>query len=133
MWFRFSDIYRQYTIFGENGQLNSLPKSHHMLHSKTYKRYADPAAKTCEDWFRACFYKVNDICIQPDRRHSHDDQKFAQFLKRTCDCGRKVEYCCYDRCKDEKKQKEREGLLEAKRRAFFFFLLFFPDKKLGLM
>ena len=41
MWFRFSDIYRQYTIFGENGQLNSLPKSHHMLHSKTYKRYAD--------------------------------------------------------------------------------------------
>ena len=68
MWFRFSDIYRQYTIFGENGQLNSLPKSHHMLHSKTYKRYADPAAKTCEDWFRACFYKVNDICIQPDRR-----------------------------------------------------------------
>ena len=106
MWFRFSDIYRQYTIFGENGQLNSLPKSHHMLHSKTYKRYADPAAKTCEDWFRACFYKVNDICIQPDRRHSHDDQKFAQFLKRTCDCGRKVEYCCYDRCKDEKKHKE---------------------------
>ena len=99
-----------------------------MLHSKTYKRYADPAAKTCEDWFRACFYKVNDICIQPDRRHSHDDQKFAQFLKRTCDCGRKVEYCCYDRCKDEKKHKEREGLLEAKRRAFFFFLLFFPIK-----
>ena len=128
MWFRFSDIYRQYTIFGENGQLNSLPKSHHMLHSKTYKRYADPAAKTCEDWFRACFYKVNDICIQPDRRHSHDDQKFAQFLKRTCDCGRKVEYCCYDRCKDEKKHKEREGLLEAKRRAFFFFFLFFPIK-----
>ena len=26
MWFRFSDIYRQYTIFGENGQLNSLPQ-----------------------------------------------------------------------------------------------------------
>lgn len=65
MWFRFSDIYRQYTIFGENGQLNSLPKSHHMLHSKTYKRYADPAAKTCEDWFRACFYKVTIFVFSP--------------------------------------------------------------------
>lgn len=99
-----------------------------MLHSETYKGYSDPAAKACKDRFCPCFYEIDYICVQSDRCHCHDNEEFAQFLKRGGNCGRKVEYSRYYGSENEEKNEEREGFLETERRAFFFFFFSFPIK-----
>ena len=51
-----------------------------MLHAKAYKGNPDPAEEACEDGLSSGFDQLDDIGVQPDRSHCHDDQEFAQFF-----------------------------------------------------
>lgn len=55
----------------------SLQYSDDALHTKAYQSDGNPAAKCHKDWLTAGFYKFDDMSIQPNGRHCHNDKKFA--------------------------------------------------------
>src|SRR5699024_4187550 len=57
-----------------------LPYSQYVLHAKAYKGNPRPAAEPCEDGFSSGFDQLDDICVQSDRSHCHDNEKFAQLF-----------------------------------------------------
>ncbi len=58
-----------------------LPKMHQMLHHKRYERNADPAGEAQQNGTTACFYKLNDIGVESDGTHCHDNEKLGQLLQ----------------------------------------------------
>ena len=86
-----------------------------MLHSQTHQGDPDPAAESGEDRFSSGADQLNDVCIDTDCSHCHDNKKLAQFFQRSSDSGRKLEYGSYDGCKNKKQHKERKRFLKTER------------------
>ena len=92
-----------------------------MLHHKTDKSNADPAAESGENRFHSGPDELDNIRIQTDCGHCHDDQKFAQFFQRGGYTGRKMKDGCGNRCKNEKQYEHRKGTFQTERRSFGIF------------
>ena len=48
-----------------------------MLHPQAYQCNPHPAAESGEDRFSTGFDQLDDIRVQPDGSHCHDDEEFA--------------------------------------------------------
>ena len=87
-------------------------------------------AESGENRLPAGLYQLDDVCVEPDRRHRHDNQEFTQLLERIRHADRKLEYCGHDGCQHEKEYKERKSFFQAEGRACRIFrLLPAPDGK----
>lgn len=60
--------------------LSVLPDSKYTLHQKAYRCDPHPTAKSHKDWLPARLYKLYDIRVKSDGRHSHDNEELAQFF-----------------------------------------------------
>ena len=58
----------------------SLPDPQHMLHPQAHQRDSHPAAESGEDGLPAGFDQLDDIGVQSDGSHCHDDEELAQFF-----------------------------------------------------
>lgn len=91
----------------------SLPDAKGMLHKKADRRNGNPTAKTHKNGFSAGFYKLDNIGVQTDCRHRHNNQKFRQLFKRlkesSTDAGGYTD-CCNHRGKNKKQNKKGEYL-----------------------
>lgn len=68
-----------------------LPNAKQMLHQQAHSRDTNPAAKPHKDRFSSGFHKLDDVGVQADCRHCHDNKEFAHLFQRACHRGRKVE------------------------------------------
>src|SRR5699024_5451017 len=82
-----------------------------------------PAAEACEDRFSAGLYELDDVRIQTDGSHGHDNKEFAQFFQRSSNFCWELKYSCDYGCENEKQYKVRKRFLQAERCSFrgFFF------------
>ena len=109
----------------KNNQLQSnrirmplLPYAKYMLHPQAYQRNSHPAAESGEDRFASGPDQFYDVCVQTDRSHCHDDEKFAEFLQRGCDPSGKLEHSCHYRSQHENRTKKGKALFQAEGRTF---------------
>ena len=59
-----------------------------MLHSEAHQRNPEPAAETSEDGLPAGLYELDDVRVQADGGHCHDDEELAQLFQRSgYSCG----------------------------------------------
>ena len=96
-----------------------------MLHAETDCGNADPTAKPHKDRFSARFDKTDDVGVEANRRHSHDNKEFAEFFQRAGDGSGQGKYGRYDGSQHKKQDEPREYFFEAERGAGRCVQLFF--------
>ena len=79
-----------------------------MLHAKAHQGDSKPAAEACEDRFSAGLYELDDVRIQTDGSHGHDNKEFAQFFQRSSNFCWELKYSCDYGCENEKQYKVRK-------------------------
>ena len=84
-----------------------------MLHAEAHRRDSEPAAEPCEDRFPSGLYELDDVRVQTDGGHGHDDQEFAQLFQRGSDICGKLEHGRDYGCENEKQYKVRKRFLQA--------------------
>ena len=89
-----------------------LPNAKQMLHQQAHSRDTNPAAKPHKDRFSSGFHKLDDVGVQADCRHCHDNKEFAHLFQRACHRGRKVENGGNHGSKQKKQHKEGENLFQ---------------------
>ena len=95
-----------------------------MLHQQADDGDAHPAAGTQHDGLAARFDQLDDVAVEADGGHGHDDHEFRQFLQRGKGCGGDAEMDADrrdDGGDDKIKDEHREGTAEAEAAGLIFF------------
>ena len=77
---------------------------HYMLHCKTDDCDSNPAGSSKKDWFSTGFDQFNNIAVQTDRSHSHDNEELGQLFQRSkyiCTYTKAHAYSCDDSRNDK--------------------------------
>ena len=58
-----------------------LPDTQHVLHAQAYRRDGHPAAEAHKDGLAAALYQLDQVGVQADGPHGHDDKELGQLLE----------------------------------------------------
>ena len=73
-----------------------LPDPKDMLEPQAYQGDSRPAAESGKDWFASGLYQFNDVCVQTNGSHCHNNKKLTQAFQRGGYCGGKLKESCYN-------------------------------------
>ena len=84
-----------------------------MLHQQADGGDAHPAAGTQQQGLAAAFHQLDEIAVQPDGRHGHDNEELAQLLQGPEHGSGHAEGCAEGgdhRCAEEPQNEQGKGV-----------------------
>lgn len=114
-------------VFRRGRRTRGLKKPQHMLHQQADAGDAGPAAESEEKGLAAASDQLDDIGVQPDGCHGHDDEEFGQLLQRGKERGADAGHGAHrgDEGSQHKKEDEKgEDLFQAESAALLSAGLF---------
>ena len=92
-----------------------LPNTKQVLHAHAYQRDANPTAQTHEDGLAARLDQFDNVGVEANRRHGHDNEELGKSLDGGGHGYRQGEHGGNDARQNEEKDEEREDLLDVER------------------